>query len=178
MQIIAVSDTHGDAKILADILQRHPNLAGYFYAGDSELAAADPLFQTYQAVTGNMDFDPAFPETVTARVGSGAAAATVFMAHGHRYGVNFTMNDIALAGQAAGADLVIFGHTHELGVEQHAGMVLLNPGSISQPRGEFTQLGGTYAVVTIDATSITVEYRQRDGRVVPKLTRKFPRPQK
>ncbi len=55
MKILAVSDTHGDRDILAAILKQQPNLDGYFYAGDSELPANDPLFKIYRAVAGNID---------------------------------------------------------------------------------------------------------------------------
>ncbi|KRM71558.1 YfcE family phosphodiesterase [Lacticaseibacillus brantae] len=159
MEILAVSDTHGDAAILQTLLARHPNLDGYFYAGDSELTATNPLFETYRAVAGNMDFDPEFPMTVTETIDG----ETVFMAHGHRYGVNFGLDDLVAAGQDAHANIILFGHTHQLGVEMHAGILVLNPGSISQPRGEFAHLGGTYALITATPTAFDISYRTRDG---------------
>ncbi|KRK70326.1 YfcE family phosphodiesterase [Lacticaseibacillus nasuensis] len=175
MKILAVSDTHGDRAILSTILARHPALAGYFYAGDSELPASDDLFTQFAAVRGNMDADSGFPLTRTVPVAAADVTATVFLTHGHRYGVNFGLGELIAAGSEVHADLVIFGHTHQLGVEQHAGMVLLNPGSISQPRGEFARLGGTYAIVTLTATLVQVEFLTRDGQLVPSLTRKFSR---
>jgi len=170
MQILAVSDTHGDAAILQRLLDRHPNLDGYFYAGDSELAANNPLFATYHAVAGNMDFDPDFPLTVTETIDG----VTVFMTHGHRYGVNFGLGDLVAAGQDAHANIILFGHTHQLGVEMHDGMLVLNPGSISQPRGAFAHLGGTYALITATPTAFDVSYRTRDGQTAD-LDRHFDR---
>lgn len=170
MKILAVSDTHGDRDILAAILKQQPNLDGYFYAGDSELPANDPLFKTYRAVAGNMGFDPDFPMTVTATIDN----TTIFMTHGHRFGVNFGLDKLVAAGEAAHARLVIFGHTHQLGVEEHAGMIVLNPGSISQPRGQFANLGGTYATVTFTSDQIHVDFLKRDGSIVAPLSRDFP----
>ncbi len=171
MYLVAVSDTHGDADILKQIAARHRDAAAFFYAGDSELAASDPLFQTYTAVMGNMDFDRDFPLTVTEQL----PGLKVFMTHGHRYGVNFTLDELLAAGRAEDADLILFGHTHQLGVEKHGNTVVLNPGSISQPRGEFASLGGTYATVAWTATSLAVTYRTRDGQAVSKLVREFTR---
>ncbi|WP_461214176.1 YfcE family phosphodiesterase [Lacticaseibacillus sp. GG6-2] len=171
MYLVAVSDTHGDAEILKAIAERHQDAAAFFYAGDSELTADDPLFQIYQPVAGNMDFDPAFPLTVTREL----PGLKVFMTHGHRYNVNFSLDHLLAAGEEAQADLVIFGHTHQLGVEKHTNTVLLNPGSISQPRGEFAHLRGTYATVVWDAETIKVSYRTRDGQVVKTLEREFQR---
>lgn len=68
---------------------------------------------------------------------------------------------------------MIFGHTHQLGVEEHAGMIVLNPGSISQPRGQFANLGGTYAIVTFTSDQIHVDFLKRDGSIVVPLSRDF-----
>lgn len=172
MRLVVVSDTHGDKQILRMIAkQQQPNADGYFYCGDSELPASDEIFETYQPVTGNMDFDDGFPLTRTAQYPD----LKVFMTHGHRFNVNWTLDVLIQAGRDANADLVLFGHTHQLGVEQRDGMVILNPGSISQPRGEFAPLHGTYATVDFDAKTITVQFHTRDGQVVDKLTRSFTR---
>lgn len=171
MKILAVSDTHGDREILTALLKQQPHLDGYFYAGDSELAADDGLFQQYEAVEGNMDYDPNFPMQITTTI----QGVTVFMAHGHRFGVNFGLDKLIAAGEGVHADLIIFGHTHQLGVEGHAGIVILNPGSISQPRGQFANLGGTYATVEFTADNVHVDFLKRDGAIVPELSRDFSR---
>ncbi|WP_125705368.1 YfcE family phosphodiesterase [Lacticaseibacillus daqingensis] len=171
VKIVAVSDAHGDRGILLKILKQQPDAEAYFYAGDSELAADAPVFQTYRAVAGNMDYDPAFPLTLTATV----AGVTIFMTHGHRFGVNYGLDQLIEAGEQAGANLVLFGHTHALGVAQHNGMVILNPGSISQPRGQFARLGGTYAVIDVTSAAVTCTYYQRDGQPAPGLRRTFTR---
>ncbi|MFD1428964.1 metallophosphoesterase [Lacticaseibacillus mingshuiensis] len=171
MKLVAVSDTHGDKAILEAILAQQADADLFLYAGDSELPADDSMFARYQAVRGNMDFDSAFPLTRTLQLGD----LTVFLTHGHRFGVNWTMDQLLAAGQAVHAGLIIFGHTHQLGGEKHEGVVLLNPGSISQPRGEFMPLGGTYAVVETTPTQLKLAYHLRDGQPVAKLTRVFER---
>lgn len=170
MRLLVVSDTHGDDLILQELLLEYPDLDGYFYCGDSELPADHCVFQTYQAVIGNMDWDAGFPLTVTAHIGD----ETVFMTHGHRFGVNYSLGDLVKAGKAAGATLVFYGHTHVALAEQHQGMVVVNPGSISQPRGQLRSLGGTYALIDVSPERVTVQYGTRQG-LQPDLTRTFMR---
>lgn len=169
MKFLAVSDTHGDRQILVDILHQQPAMAAYFYAGDSELPASDDVFDSYQPVRGNMDFDNGFPLTLTRQLG----ATTVWLTHGHRYGANMGVDQLLAAGQTAGADIIIYGHTHQLFVAKRAGVLIVNPGSISQPRGEFANIGGTYAVITIVDQRQTVDFFDRRGRQQTGLTRQF-----
>lgn len=171
MQLVFVSDTHGDRQILEQIIQQQPKADGFFYAGDSELPATSAIWTTYKPVAGNMDFDPDYPLTLTQPIGQDV----LFMTHGHRFNVNFDLTPLLEAAKKAAATLVVFGHTHQLGVEQHAGMVVLNPGSIRQPRGAFAKIGGTYAVVTTSAESIDVAYYNRKGELQVELTRRFSR---
>jgi putative phosphoesterase len=170
MRILAVSDTHGDKLILEELLMQYPDCAAYFYAGDSELDADSSVFQTYQAVLGNMDWDDRFPKTLTKDV----AGLRVFMTHGHYYGVRAGLTQLLDAGAAAGAQLIIYGHTHVALAQQHRGIVVVNPGSISQPRGPLAQLGGMYAVIDVDDEQIKVQFGTRQG-MQPQLTQVFTR---
>ncbi|WP_127849515.1 YfcE family phosphodiesterase [Lacticaseibacillus hulanensis] len=168
MRILAVSDTHGDDLILQELLVQYPDMDGYFYAGDSELRYDNPLFKTYAAVRGNMDFDDNFPDTVTKTI----AGTTIFMTHGHLYGVGFGMEKLVAAASAVNARVAIYGHTHVAKAEQHSGVVCINPGSISQPRGELRNLGGTYALIEVQGSQVTVQYASRKG-IIPELTQVF-----
>ncbi|WP_054750870.1 YfcE family phosphodiesterase [Lacticaseibacillus thailandensis] len=163
MKILVASDTHGDDLILQELLTEYPHMDGYFYCGDSELRASNPLFQQWQAVQGNMDYDPDFPLTLTAHV----AGHTIFMAHGHKYAVGWRRDELVAAGQAVGADVILYGHTHVALAEVHQGILVVNPGSISQPRGELASLGGMYAVVTVDDDGRRVEYGTRTQGIIP-----------
>lgn len=171
MKLVAVSDTHGDHQILEDILTQQPDADAFFYAGDSEFAASDAIFDHYLAVRGNMDFDQGFPLTRTIAV----SGLTVFLTHGHRLLVGTTLKLLIESAEKAHAQVAIFGHTHQLGVEMHQGILVLNPGSISQPRGEFAALGGTYAVIEASAAQFTVTYYLRNGQPAPELKRTFRR---
>ncbi|MFC2676984.1 MAG: YfcE family phosphodiesterase, partial [Lacticaseibacillus rhamnosus] len=42
-----------------------------------------------------------------------------------------------------------------------------------QPRGQFANLGGTYATVTFTSEQIHVDFLKRDGSIVAPLSRDF-----
>ena len=80
-----------------------------------------------------------------------------------------------LKGAAAGADVVCFGHTHQLFAGVDRGILLVNPGSISLPRGQFATIGGTFAVVQVTPKQFTVDFYDRDCRVQTALHQEFNR---
>ena len=55
------------------------------------------------------------------------------------------------------------------------GMLILNPGSISLPRGQYRGLGGTYAIIEADAKFVRVTYFTRQHESVPELSSEFKR---
>ena len=172
MRLVVVSDSHGDRDILVQLVAHYKDeVVTFLHCGDSELTTNDSLFQQMTVVQGNMDFNGHFPEQVVVPVG----AQKAFLTHGHLYGVNFDLTRLMLAAQAEGAQLAFYGHTHQLACEMHQGLLVLNPGSISQPRGQFQPLGGTYAVVDITATDYQVQYYDRHFEKVPQLQFKFKR---
>jgi putative phosphoesterase len=80
-----------------------------------------------------------------------AGGKTLFVAHGHGYGVDFGSEQIAAAAAPLGADLIFHGHTHHpscIKVPPHGLMV--NPGSCARPRGGFPP---TFAMVTYPGDS-------------------------
>ncbi|MDT6980942.1 metallophosphoesterase [Levilactobacillus zymae] len=167
---LVISDNHGDRTIL-ETLSAQLAVDATFHCGDSELAADDPWFNGVAAVRGNMDSDERFPLVLTPEV----SGCRVLLTHGHHDGVNWDLTQLALHAQAVGAQATFYGHTHQLAVEMTAGGLFLNPGSISQPRGEFRQLGGTCAVVTVTPDQWQVQYYTRDAQPVPKLHFTFDR---
>ncbi|WP_261806685.1 YfcE family phosphodiesterase [Lapidilactobacillus luobeiensis] len=171
-QILVVSDSHGDDAILAKLVAHYRDqVALMVHCGDSELSFQDRLRSQFLIVGGNMDFDPDFPATASATLGS----ERIFVAHGHRLGVNYDLLQFQLAAQAQQATMAFYGHTHQLGCVLTAGMLILNPGSISQPRGKWTRLGGTYALVTATPERFTVQYYDRAFQPVPELQWTFDR---
>lgn len=77
-----------------------------------------------------------------------AAGHTLFATHGHRYDVYYGTQGLADRAKAMGADIALYGHTHISAAEDRNGILILNPGSCTRPRGGQTP---SYAVVTLRA---------------------------
>lgn len=173
MKCLIVSDSHGDRDILESILVHNKNqVDAFFHCGDSELEANDPLFNKFNGVVGNMDFDMNFPEELVKIV----SGETIYLSHGHLTNVKTGLFALELKAKANHAKFVFFGHTHELGCEMtDDGVLILNPGSISLPRGKYQRIGGTYAIVEANGKNVHVSYFNRQHKLIPELTCEFKR---
>ncbi|MCQ2556695.1 MAG: metallophosphoesterase [Ligilactobacillus sp.] len=170
MRYLVVSDCHYDRDILVKLRDYYRGkVDAMFYCGDSELASDDELWQDFAVVTGNCDYDPGYDKVVEYRHGDDR----ILMTHGHLYQVNFGLNHLEELAHEKGANLVFFGHTHQLGVQKLNGVIYLNPGSISYPRGAYANLQGTYAIVDTSDQAIDVTYHTRDFAPVAKLQAHF-----
>ncbi len=63
------------------------------------------------------------------------AGRNLLVVHGHRHGVDFGTETLASSAYTLDADMVLFGHTHRSFWEESEGTLILNPGSVSRPRG-------------------------------------------
>src|SRR5699024_3886284 len=83
-------------------------------------------------VRGNNDFFCDLPKEEEFYIGPYRA----FISHGHTYCVSLDPEMIREEGEARGADIVMFGHTHKPFYEKKGNVTVLNPGSLSFPRQE------------------------------------------
>lgn len=152
MKILVVSDTHGNNSNLKKAIA---NMGSSFdlmvHLGDimcSPDIIANLTDCPVEMVRGNCDMN----NLQTARL-IDIAGHRAFITHGHRYGGRWgidTMKDIA---KENGADIVMFGHTHEPLIEKYTNITVINPGSLSRPRQDGHR--PTYIVMTVE----------EDGRV-------------
>lgn len=164
MKYLAVSDNHGKRQILVELLERYQGKADcFFHCGDSELDAGDELWKTYLVVKGNCDYTSGYPNSVVENTGMD----TVFMTHGHLSNVRFGLTQLALQAEEVKANLVLFGHTHQLGCEMHKGVLFLNPGSVSQPRGQI--LIPAYAIIESSEDYFEVQYYRSNHKKLEDL---------
>ena len=63
------------------------------------------------------------------------------MTHGHLYNVIFGMDRLYYLAKENNCNLVLYGHTHIQKMEEHDGIIFLNPGSV---------LDNNYAIVLED----------------------------
>lgn len=146
MRVLIVSDTHGKHYNLDRALEEAGKIDMFIHLGDVE-GGEDYIEAVVECekhiVAGNNDFFSQLPREDEFYIGNKKA----FITHGHNYSVSMTKEQILEVGKVRGADIVMFGHTHQPYFEQKDGITLLNPGSLSYPR----QIGrkGSYMLLDV-----------------------------
>ena len=158
MKIMIASDLHGSAVavrnllaafdasgaerlvLLGDILYHGPrNDLPEGYDPKAVIALLSPYAEKILCVRGNCDAEvdqmvlpfPIMAKTETLSVDG----RTWFAAHGHRAGANPTDRDLP---DLPAGSVVLSGHTHVPTCDRNEdGLLLLNPGSVSIPKGGF-----------------------------------------
>jgi putative phosphoesterase len=135
MKILIVSDSHGKNFFLERVIEKVQPIDLLIHLGDFENNEEDIKLIApcrVEMVSGNNDYFTRIERDKVITIGN----YTVFLSHGHRYGVNFGTERIQDAAMQLGADIVIFGHTHRPLIDLSGNVWAINPGSISQPRQE------------------------------------------
>ena len=165
MKLMIASDLHGSATackklldtftasgaerliLLGDLLYHGPrNDLPEGYDPKAVIAMLSEYADRLFCVRGNCDTEvdqmvlpfPIMAETALLFVDG----KTWFACHGHRSGANPTANDLP---KLPAGSVVLSGHTHIPVLEENAdGILLLNPGSTSIPKGGFPASYGVY----------------------------------
>ncbi len=133
MKLLVFSDSHGSIEAMRRIaLREAPDRIVHLgdYAADALALARELPGIPISFVPGNCDGPTRFAHTLVETY----EGVTLFMTHGHRYGVKRDLLHLSLAAREAGAALALFGHTHVPLLEREGALVLLNPG-VCQDRG-------------------------------------------
>lgn len=150
---IIVSDNHGEDTPLWDLVSLYQDEVDFFlHCGDSEAEISDPIWEKMDSVRGNMDGQTPFPVVRTETLGD----KKIFATHGHLQGVKRSLEDLKEEAEEEKADIVCFGHTHIPFCQQINGVLYINPGSISLPKGRTPQK--SYVRLTVQKAAYKVEY--------------------
>ena len=132
MRVGGFSDSHGDHEALDELLERMGALDAVCFLGDvardaehlRERLAAMPNQPVLYAVRGNNDYYSTctLPWDLLIELGG----VRIYMTHGHRL---VSLMNLAYKAQECGAQVALFGHTHQALCETVQGVLLLNPGS-------------------------------------------------
>lgn len=157
MQVLVFSDSHGLLTNMKKAIREHPQIGYMIHLGDygtdaSEIGAEFPHLNI-EVVQGNCDRIREHPEEKVLKLGG----KSIFITHGHMYGVKYNMASIIEKGVHEDFDVILFGHTHEPYVEWRKGILLVNPGSISK-----TGFGPgiTYAILKIGVNGIEADIKR------------------
>lgn len=133
MLIAVVSDTHRSDKHIKLIKDMIKDADVLLHLGDN-IDDGEELEKSFSGetyiVAGNCDFTRQYPKDRLLEFNN----KKIFMTHGDLYAVKMSLNSIYYEGKEAGADVVVFGHSHMGGIERTEDIILMNPGSPSLPR--------------------------------------------
>lgn len=158
MKILIVSDSHGDWHTLQRLVEREkPDRVLHLgdLLGDAQKLSLVCPEISVEAVWGNCDGWVARGETERVLTYEGVR---FFMTHGHGYQVKSTQAFVLRAGRQAGADVILFGHTHQAVLEQQDdGVWLVNPGTAGGVHAD-----ATYALAWAEAGTVQLELKTVD----------------
>jgi len=130
-KILVFSDSHGEVDKMADMVKKHtPDFIIHLgdYNKDAEILSKRFPHIPLHAVRGNCDMLSKAPDLEELKIRD----KRIFLTHGHRYRVKETYDALCNMGHCAGADLLLFGHTHIPYYKQTDNMHILNPGSAQE----------------------------------------------
>lgn len=133
MKVGVVGDIHGSYESLKEAVREMGIIDHLIFTGDgireiNRLQDETGLF--VRGVRGNCDFLSGFPNDDLFHLDN----YKVFLTHGHIYDVKSGLTRLAKIGDARGAQLVIFGHTHIPESTTWNNVMLFNPGTLYRER--------------------------------------------
>lgn len=143
MKILLLSDNHGED--IKKIIETHKEVKYILHCGDSLMTDSELESLNVIAVKGNNDKNEQPDMQILDLDGT-----RVLLTHGHLENVNDSMITLQYLAQENDIDIVCFGHTHFVFIDNANGVTFVNPGALYNP---FSKYGKTYAVVTVTDTT-------------------------
>ena len=138
MKILILSDAHGASRRIEQAIALHRDADLILYLGDGSRGACDVfshLPPTVAAVAVHGNCDGPFSGGLRDEEILDLEGHRILLCHGHRYGVKGGLGGLIASAKRQGADIALFGHTHERYEEYlpEYGLWLFNPGALSYP---------------------------------------------
>lgn len=130
MRVLVVSDSHNNVANLARAIDAAGSFDTMIHLGDGEadLTYFEELLGNcrFLRVAGNCDIGSSAPRELLVDW----EGVHLLLCHGDRYGVKQGTARLAERGRVAGADVVLYGHTHLARSGYDGDLLLLNPGTL------------------------------------------------
>lgn len=136
MNILLVSDSHGNDSKLVSLYKQYPNMDLYLHAGDSQSMSVAIL--PFESIRGNCDYYDFDSKRLIS-----TPQGYLLMKHYP----NLTLSE------SKNIKIFVHGHTHRHKIEMEGDILVICPGSISYPRDDTL---GSYAILKIDEKNIEV----------------------
>ncbi|HEY5521752.1 MAG TPA: metallophosphoesterase [Desulfuromonadaceae bacterium] len=149
MKVLVISDSHGNVNRAFTAHTRSEPVDIVIHLGDGS-ADADMLREALDVpvinVAGNCDPGSNAPRELVWE----CEGKRILLTHGDAYQVKSGLARLQQRAEEIGADAVLFGHTHQGVIEKHSGLLLVNPGTLSNASHH-----RSYAVLIITPEGIT-----------------------
>ena len=137
MRAIVLSDSHGDTASLERAIASvgEKNIDMIIHLGDiaRDVDYLESLYYPIKVISvmGNNDFRDGIYERAIE-----FDSHKIFICHGHTLGVSYGTEKLEALARQKGCEAALFGHTHHASLQKcEDGLIVLNPGSVSRPRG-------------------------------------------
>ncbi len=153
MKVIVFSDAHGSRILIERILNFNPNADYFISLGDSELPLDFLMDLDIIAIKGNYPRDAGLDYDTILTI----AGKKLYLTHGHKYGVHKSLMKLLKYVLSQDFDIVLYGHTHIARVDKINNMLIMNPGSIRNPRSKTPP---SYLILNITEDSIEYTFKE------------------
>lgn len=169
-RILVVSDSHNKFRILDTVIKKlSKSVTDIIHLGDhcfdmDKYINLYPHINIYR-VSGNCDYSEDCPQSLTVDF----SGIKIFMCHGHFLGVKSGIERIFYTAKENDAKIALFGHTHFPFLEKLEDVTIMNPGSISMPRGVDYESYGMINISDTEAEISIVKVRNLGYKVVQSI---------
>ena len=156
MKILIVSDTHGVHRNYDKVMEREGKIDMLLHMGDvegGELYLENTAGCPVYMVAGNCDFYSVLPDDEEVQIGD----YKIFMTHGNRYYVSMGTERLKQEAMKRGAQIAMYGHTHQPDIDLDDDVMVVNPGSLSFPRQDGRR--ASYIIMHIDEENVDFELK-------------------
>ncbi len=149
--MLVLSDSHGDVGTMIDVVEKERpdeiiHLGDYLQDAE-ELSYAYPEILV-SMVPGNCDFHVGVKDVLRLE----REGFIILMAHGHQWRIKSGPALAIEIAREAGAEVLLYGHTHEAACWQDDGMWIMNPGTVGGRRAR-----AGYGVIEVTQGDIRCE---------------------
>ena len=133
MKIAVISDTHGKTHNYHLLIKYTDGCDMIAHLGDYVSDAADIAERTGKevvSVKGNGDYYTNVPLERIINING----EKLLLLHGHSAGVKRGLAQLAARAKECGVQTALYGHTHIPAIDRVGGILLINPGSLGEPR--------------------------------------------
>ncbi len=149
-KVVIISDTHGLIDYMDDIFENEGNIDCLIHLGDyyGDIGLIENKYKNLKTyyIMGNHDMEWMEPKEAIFDI----YGVKIFATHGHLYNIKLGVDKLVEKAKSVGADIVLYGHNHIQKCIYQDGIIVINPGSISEPREDNCLFSYTILEITKD----------------------------